>query len=327
MSGRKKYFWLIALLVILGAALGGGIGGSGITKTESSEPSAVSSRTPSSTSLPPLISTNQDTAYSGGSVASVSWGTDRDFELHVFYQDDAFYIRESIFKDGSWSQNATAIVQAGSSTPIAAMFRPYFGGPNTSVGYSVLKPVVYLSILSLLTSKFCFFKITVCYLNAQQVIRGHVYNDQNNGVWMPNSLGSTEDQTFVADYASHLTGTLLRQPQINGTSIWEPYVLFYQMPNYTIGEIVLWADDDAPRSSASWRSGVHLPHTAVPNSPLTVTAAEYGFGLQMFFLAYAPINLSTNPAVFNYPWWANSSTVDKLREDNASSGKCLASNV
>lgn len=140
---------------------------------------------------------------------------------------------------------------------------------------------------------------------------------------MANSLGSTEDQTFIADSQSHLAGTLLRQPQLNSTSIWEPYVLFYQMPNYTIGEIILWAASDAPASSALWKSGIQLPHTAVEISPLTVTAAEYGFGLQLFFLAYAPKNLSTNPAVFSYPWWANSSTVNKSMVNSTPSGKSL----
>ena len=146
------------------------------------------------------------------------------------------------------------------------------------------------------------------------MIHGYVYNNENNGIWIPNGLGSTPDQTFTALIPSHLTGTLLRQHKsANGTPAWEPYVLFYQMPNYTIGEIVLWAASDAPASSAVWRMSAHIPYPAVYNSPLTVTAAEYGFGLQLFFLADAPN--STNPAVFNYPWWANSSSM------NASVGK------
>ena len=72
-----------------------------------------------------------------------------------------------------------------------------------------------------------------------------VYNNENNGIWIPNGLGSTPDQTFTALIPSHLTGTLLCQHKsANGTPAWEPYVLFYQIPNYTIGEIVLWAASD-----------------------------------------------------------------------------------
>ena len=106
---------------------------------------------------------------------------------------------------------------------------------------------------------------------------------------MPNGLGSTEDQTFIARSESHLTGTLLRQHQPHeDTSMWEPYVLFYQTSKCTIGEIVLWADKDASAKSALWRGCPRIPHQAVCNTPLTVTAAEYGFGLQLFFLAYPP---------------------------------------
>ena len=138
-GGGRKYFWLIAVLVILGAAIGGGIGGSTAAKTQSSKSSTVLTSTPSPTS-PPRPPT-RDTAYSGGSVASVSWGIDSDFELHVFYQDDHLWIRESVFKNSLWSPNATKIVKAGLGTPIAAMFHPYDGGLNTSVGHSPHKPL------------------------------------------------------------------------------------------------------------------------------------------------------------------------------------------
>jgi Fungal fucose-specific lectin len=142
---RVFYISVITVIFILGAAIGGGLGGSiahkhqvatsknlSQTGTSTSHSGYISSQTTTTQALP-LTTHLPSRVRQGSSLSSIDWGNGSDYQLRVYYQDDNGYIRESIFADGSWNNKSNQIVKAKLGTAIASMFYPYGGGTADTI--------------------------------------------------------------------------------------------------------------------------------------------------------------------------------------------------
>jgi hypothetical protein len=95
---------------------------------------------------------------------------------------------------------------------------------------------------------------------------------------------------FEAGPFSKLGGTLLRQTQNNTVQLWEPYVLFFQTPDFAMTQLT--------RTSTGWaRSWDH--DLAYQGSPVALVANENGYGLELFYLRANDSQLQRWPAPSN----------------------------